>query len=84
MMLGYFEGGHVTVLVSVEINDGKVMVAGAGAGGISNGNGNGNGNGNESIDILPRPGLVIRSRRHHVSKLPQTAIGHKLPVKLNS
>ena len=80
MMLGYFEGGHVTVLVSVEINDGKVMVAGAGAGGISNGNGNGN----ESIDILPRPGLVIRSRRHHVSKLPQTAIGHKLPVKLNS
>jgi hypothetical protein len=78
MMLGYFEGGHVTVLVSVEINDGKVMVAGAGAGGISNGNGN------ESIDILPRPGLVIRSRRHHVSKLPQTAIGHKLPVKLNS
>ena len=43
----------------------KSMVAGAG----------GIGNGNKSIDILPRTGLVIRSRRHHVSKLPQTAIG---------
>jgi len=49
----------------------KSMVAGAGGIGI----GIGIGIGNKSIDILPRTGLVIRSRRHHVSKLPQTAIG---------
>jgi hypothetical protein len=49
MMLGYFEDDIVTVLVPAEINDGLVMVAGVGS--INN----------ESIETLPRTGLVIRS-----------------------